>query len=205
MPDSPIAIVSLEWDVVDLIESIGTWRIHGFFDKAPDGSTREFRHLGPDEAWAAALKETPDLRIALALDDPHVKARLYDRYGQAAIVTIRSPHAYVSPRAEIGHGSILQRGVTVMPHARLGRACKLNVNATIHHDTQVGDFCTLAPGAQLLGNVTVGARVYVGAGAIVRQRCSIGAGAFVGAGAVVVRDVAADATVVGVPASRRLR
>jgi sugar O-acyltransferase (sialic acid O-acetyltransferase NeuD family) len=203
--DSNIAIVSLEWDVVDLIESIGGCRIHGFFDKAPGGSTGEFRHLGPDDAWAEVLKEVPDVRIALAIDDPHVKARLYDRYGEAAIMTIRSPHAYVSSRAEIGHGSILQRGVAVMPNARLGRACKLNVNATVHHDAQIGDFCTLAPGAQLLGHVSVGARVYVGAGAIVRQRCSIGAGAFIGAGAVVVRDVPADATVVGVPASRRLR
>ena len=201
----PIALVSLEWDVVDLIESIGAYRIVGFFDPAPKGSTGEFAHLGPDEAWPDVSATTPGLRIALAIDDSAIKSRLFDRYGRVAIVTLQSAHAYVSPRATLGHGAIIQRGVTVMANARLGIGCKVNVNGTLHHDVTLGDFCTLAPGAQLLGNVTLGPRVYVGAGAIVRQRCSVGADAVIGAGAVVVRDVAAGATVVGVPANRRLR
>lgn len=201
----PVAIVSLEWDVVDLVESAGQYRMHGFFDPSAEGETGEFAHLGPDANWAAARAQLPDLRVALAPDDPHLKARLFDHYGADAIVTLQSPAAYVSARAAVGHGAIVQRGVTIMPNARIGRAVKINVNATIHHDARVGDFSTLAPGAQVLGNVQVGALVYVGAGAVIRQRCRVGDGAFIGAGAVVVRDVPAGATVVGVPASRRLR
>lgn len=199
-----VAIVSVEWDVVDLIESIGGYTIAGFFDAAPDCEVGEFRYLGRDDAWSGIRSEIPDLKIALAIDHPAVRARLFKHYGNA-IVALHSSAAYISPRATVGEGSIVQRGVTVMPNAQIGAACKLNVNCTVHHDAKIGDFSTLAPGSQVLGKVTIEERAYVGAGAVIRQRCRIGEGAVVGAGAVVVEDVAPGAVVVGVPANRRLK
>ena len=205
MVKKPVAIVGAEWDVVDLIESCPEFELLGFFEASPRIAAGEFRHLGPDEAWAALAAETPGLKVALALDSPSARARLYPHYGSGAIISLRSPDAYISPRASIGHGSILQRGVTVMPNARIGTACKLNINSTVHHDATIGDFCTLAPGSQVLGNVTIETQAYVGAGAVIRQHCRIGTGAFIGAGAVVLGEVPAGATVVGVPAKRRLK
>jgi len=55
-PKPPIAIVSLEWDVVDLVESIGTHRILGFFDASPECATRDFRYLGTDDALLVAAQ-----------------------------------------------------------------------------------------------------------------------------------------------------
>lgn len=203
--EQPIAVVSLEWDAVDLIESTGAHQMIGFFDASPECDTREFRYLGNDENWEQVRTEMPKLRIALAIDDPVLRERLYSHYGSAAIVNLQSPYAYVSNRASIGHGCIVQRGVTVMPYAQVGTACKLNVSCTVHHEAVIGQFSTLAPGSQILGNVTVGERVYIGAGTIIRQHCRVGDGALVGAGAVVVEDVPPGAVVVGVPAKRRLR
>jgi sugar O-acyltransferase (sialic acid O-acetyltransferase NeuD family) len=203
--EQPIAVVSLEWDVVDLIESTGAHQLIGFFDASPACDTREFRYLGNDESWTQVVAEMPELRIALAIDDPARRVHLYGHYGSAAIVNLQSPYAYVSSRASLGHGCIVQRGVTVMPYARVGVACKLNVNCTVHHEAVIGRCSTLAPGSQILGNVTVGERVYIGAGAIIRQRCRVGDGAVVGAGAVVAADVPPGAVVVGVPAKRTLR
>jgi sugar O-acyltransferase (sialic acid O-acetyltransferase NeuD family) len=200
----PIAIVGLEWDVVDLIESLGLYRIVGFFEASAECATRDFTYLGGDEAWLRIREEIPELRIALAIDHPAARARLFGYYGAAAIL-LQSAAAYISARASVGVGSIVQRGVTVMPHAQIGAACKLNVNCAVHHDVKIGSFSTLAPGSQVLGNVTVEERVYIGAGAVIRQRCRIGEGALVGAGAVVVEDVPPGAVVVGVPANRRLR
>jgi acetyltransferase EpsM len=199
-----VAIVSFEWDVVDLVESLGH-TVCGFFDRVPQPNTFGFEYLGPDDAWPALHARQPDVRVALAIDSPSVKARLYRHYGADAIVALRSPQAYVSKRADVGAGAIIQRGVTIMPFARVGLACKINVNASLHHHVSLGDYCTVAPGALLLGNVRIGEGAYIGAGAIVRQQCAIGAGAFIGAGAVVVKDVPENATVVGVPAARRLR
>ena len=157
-----------------------------------------------DDQFESVTQQFPGLRVVIALDLPKVKRRLLEHYG-ASVIGLRSTDAYVSSRATTGDGCVLQRGVKVMANARLGRVCKLNINATVHHDVTVGDFCTLAPGSLLLGNVAVGEGTYVGAGAIVRQRVRIGNGAFIGAGAVVVRDVPDGATVVGVPADRRLK
>lgn len=199
-----IAVVSVEWDVVDLIESIPHLKVAGFFDPILNNNLSEFSYFGDDHAWEKIKRIEPDLKVALAIDFPKQRARLFELYGKDAILTLISPHSYISSRASIGFGTIVQRGVTIMANACLGRACKINVNATIHHDVKIGHFSTLAPSSLILGNVILEDEVYVGAGAIIRQRCHIGKGATIGAGAVVVRDVPPGATVVGVPANRRL-
>ena len=52
----------------------------------------------------------------------------------------------------------------------------------------------------MAGAARIGDQAYIGLGAVVRDHISIGAGATVAMGAVVVRDVAAGARVMGVPA-----
>lgn len=195
-----VALIGIEWDVMDLIESIPELEVVGFFDLNPQSELKGFLHLGNDDSWFEFRKKEPTVKIALALDFPNIRAHLFEHYGEESIITLISPHAYVSPRASIGHGSLIQRGVTVMPQAEIGTNCKINVNATVHHEAQIGNFCTLAPSSLVLGRVVIEDQVYVGAGAIIRQRCRIGKGATIGAGAVVVKDVPPGVTVVGVPA-----
>jgi sugar O-acyltransferase (sialic acid O-acetyltransferase NeuD family) len=195
-----IALVGIEWDVIDLIESIPGLEISGFFEASPNCQMSGFCHLGNDDAWQEAQQKEPSLKIVLALDFPSIRARLFAHYGKESLFTLVSPYAYISSRAFVGIGSIIQRGVTIMPQVKVGAACKINVNATVHHEVEMGNFCTLAPGCSVLGRVTIEDEVYVGAGAIIRQRCHIGRGATIGAGAVVVQDVPPGITVVGVPA-----
>jgi sugar O-acyltransferase (sialic acid O-acetyltransferase NeuD family) len=199
-----IAIVGLEWDVVDLAESCADVHLIGFLDSNPGAQVRDLAYLGSDDDWQRVRASMPYLRVVLSMDDANVRARLFDYYSPSALASLISPSAHVSRRATVGAAAIVQRGAVVMPYAQLGRSCKLNVGAVVHHESQLGDFVTLAPGATVLGRVVIEDRVYIGAGAIIRQRCRIGRGAFVGAGAVVVRDVDPEATVIGVPARRRV-
>jgi UDP-perosamine 4-acetyltransferase len=74
------------------------------------------------------------------------------------------------------------------------------VNSSVSHDCRVGAYVTLSPGAVVCGTVTIGNGAYVGANACIIQGLEIDERAVVGAGAVVTRNVAADLTVVGVPA-----
>jgi acetyltransferase-like isoleucine patch superfamily enzyme len=58
----------------------------------------------------------------------------------------------------------------------------------------------IGPSAVLCGTVTVGDQAWVGAGAIVKERLHVGQRSTLGAGAVAIRDIPADAVMVGVPA-----
>lgn len=195
-----IVLVSLEPDLLDLLEAMPELELVGFLDHSDEASDAVHANLGRDADWPRLLSEHAGLRAVLGVDPPHLRARLAGHYGLDNLHTVIAPDAVVSPRAAIGSASVLQRGVHVGRNSVLGVACKLNVGAAVHHDCRIGDHTTLAPGCRLLGTVSVGAQCYIGAGAIVLPRRTIGDGAVIGAGAVVTTDIAGGSVVAGVPA-----
>jgi|DEB19_MinimDraft_3_1074340.scaffolds.fasta_scaffold19568_2 UDP-perosamine 4-acetyltransferase len=101
----------------------------------------------------------------------------------------------VHATAQVLAGSILQNRV------RLGEHTVVNTGARIDHDCVVGAGSFVGPGAILSGGVVIEDQVLIGAGAVVLPGVIIARGARVGAGAVVMKDVDADSTVVGCPAT----
>ena len=197
---TPVVVVSLEPDVLDLLGSCERVEVLGFLDQSPASKDTLVPNLGTDQAWQALRDRNPALKAVLAIDPPGARERLAAHYGLDRLLTLIAPTAFVSPTARVGQGSIVQRGVLVGRNARLGTGVKLNCGAQIHHDARVGDFTTVAPGARILGNVRIGSRTYIGSEAVILPRIRVGADAVVGAGAVVCRDVGDDVVVKGVPA-----
>ncbi len=117
------------------------------------------------------------------------------------LVTVIHPTVVLGAGSTVGPGSILCPGAVVCTDVRIGWGVIVNYGALIGHDCVIDDGAFIAPGANLAGTVRVGTGAHVGLGASVVQKLSVGARAMVGAGAVVVRDVAPDTTVVGVPAA----
>ncbi len=197
-----IAIVSADSEIVELARDAG-FEVLGFFDPKELHDCLKAKRLGDDSDWPKIFGQNQNLRVALAVDIPETRRKLWNHYGAQNIETLISKHAIVSSSSTVGVGVLVQHGCKLMATASVGNGCKINVNATVHHGCSVGHFCTIAPGAQLLGNVTVEDDVYIGAGAIVLPRRKIGRGAVVGAGAVVSHDVRPGVTVVGIPAKER--
>jgi sugar O-acyltransferase (sialic acid O-acetyltransferase NeuD family) len=197
---TPVVVVSLEPDVLDLLGSCEDVEVLGFVDQSVASKDMLVPNLGTDQAWQALRDRNPAVKAALAIDPPRIRERLAAHYGLDRLMTIIAPSAFVSPTALVGQGSIVQRGVLVGRNVRLGTAVKLNCGAQIHHDATIGDFTTVAPGARILGNVWIGSQSYIGAEATILPRIKIGDNVIIGAGALVSRDVADGTVARGVPA-----
>jgi len=183
------------------------WQVVTFYDDAwPVVSAN-----GPWEVvgrTAELLRDAPQLDGAVvAIGDNATRlAKLRQLLaGGVVLVSVVHPSAVVSPRAEVGEGSVIFAGAVLNPFARLGRGCIVNSGASVDHDCELADGAHVSPGAHLGGGVRVGEASWIGIGASVKQDVVIGGGVVVGAGAAVVNDIADGLTVVGVPARKLVR
>lgn len=74
----------------------------------------------------------------------------------------------------------------------------------IHHDCNLGKRVELASSVKLGGFVEIGEDCFIGIGSSIKNRIQIGERAIIGMGSVVIRDIPADITVYGVPASSHI-
>lgn len=120
----------------------------------------------------------------------------------ATFETIIHPSSLVSPRAQLGEGTIVAPFAHIAAHAVLGSHVIVNRGASVGHHVEIGDYSFIGPHATVAGSARLSSRTVIGAGAVVRDALCIGEGATVGVGSVAVKDVAAGTTVFGIPAKR---
>ena len=109
----------------------------------------------------------------------------------------------------LAHIARFLTGIEIHPGATIGRRFFIDhgMGVVIGETAEIGDDCTLYHGVTLGGTTwekgkrhpTLENGVVIGAGAKVLGPLNVGANARIGSNAVVVRDVPANATVVGIP------
>ena len=159
--------------------------------------------------FATDFADTP---VAVAIGDPVLREECVQKCTVAGLgfATLIHPRVEASQWVSLGTGTIVCAGAILTTNITIGVHVHINVGCTISHDANLADFVTLSPGVHISGWVNIGRRAFLGTGAAVVNGSSdrpivIGDDAVIGAGACVIQDVAAGTTVVGVPATRRLR
>ena len=173
----------------------------GVFDEDP--GRHGHRVLGVEVLGGLDRLEPLGVRRAvLAVGDNRARRELARRLDGSGVEwqSAVHPSAVVDGSVRLGAGSVVFAGAVIQPDSSIGAHAIVNTAASIDHDGELGDFVHVAPGARLAGGVEIGEGALVGIGAVVAPGRSIGAWAVVGAGAAVVRDVARETTVKGVPA-----
>lgn len=155
-----------------------------------------------DDADLARLRTQGYTRAFVAVGANRVRTLL----GQSArdlgydLVNAISPHAVVSPSAQLGAGIAIMAGAVVNADTVIGDLAIINTGASVDHDCVIDTGAHLAPQCALAGNVHVGAGAFLGIGCKAVPGVHIGANATLGAGTVIISDIPDGATAVGVPA-----
>jgi len=190
--------------VLDVLRAMGKYAIKGFIDADTGKSGQEVMGvpiLGAIHLLPKLKKQ--DVRGAIvAIGDNRVRRSYADQVLESGLELINAihPSAVVSQSAKIGRDVLVAAGGIIGAEARIGDDVIINTGAVVDHECLIGRGAHIGPAAALAGRVEVGEGAFIGIGAKIVPCMKIGAHAVVGAGAVVLEDVAAGATVAGVPA-----
>lgn len=190
--------------VIDVLRAAGH-EVVALFDDDPGRRGQVFRGVPVvgGSADVVAHAATQGLRhFLVAIGHNTARLAIGRRLEAAGLVGLAAAHpaAVLSPGVVLGPGTVVMAGACINADTRIGAHAIVNTGARVDHDCMLGDGVHLAPGVVLCGNVSVGELAFVGAGATVIPGMNVGARASVGAAAAVVRPVADDSKVRGVPA-----
>ena len=191
----------------EAVQAEGEHEVVGFLDDTPGLAGTEVLGLpvlGPVDAVAEA-RTRGAVGFHVAIGDGAARLALGARLEEAGLepVTVIHPRAGIAPSATLGRGVFVGALAVVSTGASVGDHALVPPSSFVSHHVVVEAGASLSPGSRLAGRSRLGRAAFLGLGASVLPDCTVGAGAVVGAGALVTRDVAPDATVVGVPAKVR--
>jgi len=170
---------------IDVIEQCKKYNIAGLITKKKlTSKIFGYPILGTDKKLKKISKKIKYALISLGqIKSSKIRINLYKKVTEAGfeLPIIISPYAYVSPRAEIGKGTIIMHGAVVNAKAIIGKNCIINTNCIVEHDVIVADHCHVSTGAILNGKVSLGKGSFVGSGSVIREEVKIGNNCVIGA------------------------
>jgi len=172
-----------------MLSTEGDALVRFYDDRYPEIEHLEDRPVvGPIDQ---AFREGEPDHMFVAIGDNGVRCRLTRRLEDLGrtLLTIRHPRAVVSPRAEIGAGTVSIPGSVVNAGARVGEGVIINTLASVGHDCVVESFVQIASGTNLGGGARICQGAFLGLGVKVGPNVTIGEWCVVGAGSVVLRDL----------------
>lgn len=180
---------------IDAIEQEGIYEIAGLVGLPREVGDKSFGYevIACDAQLGELVDQYQYALISIGqIQTAEHRIRLFSKAQDAGFVfpTVISPTAYVSPRANIGIGTVVMHGVTINAGATVGENCIINSNSLVEHDAYIEDHCHISTGAILNGNTYINSGSFIGSRAVIKEGISIGTNSIVGMGLTVRHNVA---------------
>lgn len=168
----------------------------------PQSGKFKGKDLIEDPTWYMNPSKYSVDAFIVALDDPverirHIKYALSQNI---KLISAIHPSAILLSESSFGNNCILHAGAILGYKATLGDGVILNTGSQLDHHVVVEDGVTIDPGCVVAGNVLIRKYATLHVSTTVINKILIGMYSVTGAGSVIIRDVADNTTVVGVPA-----
>lgn len=164
--------------VIELLEGIEE-KIDYMFDDSFEGGLYEGHPTGH---YTEGLFPMSNLIIAIANNND--RKRIAEKMKDYNPTSLFHPSSVVSPRADIGDGTLVLANAVVQVGAKLGKFCLINIGAMVDHGAVIGDFVQIAPRAFVASGAEIGEGALIGAGAVINQHVKVPAWTVVPAGTV---------------------
>ena len=176
------------------------YRIKGFLDDNPrilDNYDMDVGIIGNLNSYEIKNQD----RFLFAIGDIDVKKRLIMKMKKrrAKFLTLVHPTAIMANTTKIGEGVIICPFCLVSDNVLLEDFVMMNVYSSCGHDAKVGRYSILSPYATLNGFVILEDEVFLGTHTTVIPYKRVGYKSKISANSVVMRDVATNKIVFGVP------
>ena len=193
---------------IDVIQEEGRFEIVGIVEnpgyQAPGIGSQVLGYpvIGTDDDLPGLVKTYGNFLITIGQilhSAPRIRVFEKIRILGGHFPVIISPHAYVSPTALVGPGTIVMHHAVVNTEARVGMNCIINTGALIEHEAVTGDHCHISTHAIVNGQCTVGSRTFIGSHAVLSNNISVPGDTLISAGSVVLHSLEQPGTYTGNP------
>lgn len=188
--------------VLDALQCAGA-SVTGFVDIDQKKKLNDLLHLGDDSVILECDRDEVLLANGLGsvgLPGARLSRYLWFKEKGYAFTRVIHPTSIIADDAVLGEGVQVMAGAVVQPGTIIGDNTIVNTRSSVDHDCEIGAHVHIAPGVTLSGQVIIGEKSHIGTGTSIIQGIRVGSGSLVGAGSVVIRPVADDSKVWGVPA-----
>lgn len=178
------------------------YNILGFYDDDVNKIGRQFYGytvMGNTDEVSSLSRETA---VVIGIGSPKAKKNIHQKladYG-FSFPSFISKNVWLSKHVQVGEGVIIYPGVSINYETIVEDFVILNMNCAIGHNCLVSKYCTLAPGVNFAGFTKLEEGVDIGIGVSSKQNILVGAFSIVGGQSMLIKNVAANSTVAGVPA-----
>lgn len=175
----------------DVVDSIRDYSISMAGRVRVAYKVKDTREINDEQLASLALNFSGFILGVGQVHDASVREGIVERVKDVGgtFATLISPFARVSPKARIGHGTVIMHNASVNSGAAVGEFCIVNTGAIIEHNAWVYPYCHISTGAVINGDCKVGCRSFIGSNAVLLNQIEICPDTMIGAGSVVTQRI----------------